>query len=92
MEKIDPVLELFVPGLANYRKDIKKFSAIFDARIGYTFKQTTRLSLQVMNVTNSFVTIRPAKPENPRMFILQLNTTLNTHKVKQQLGNLKKRF
>jgi outer membrane receptor protein involved in Fe transport len=92
MEKIDPVLEFFVPGLANYRKDIKKFSAIFDARIGYTFRETTRLSLQVMNVTNSFVTIRPAKPENPRMFILQLNTTLNTQKVKNRVRQIKSRL
>jgi hypothetical protein len=80
MEKIDPVLEFFVPDLGTFRKDAPRFNAIWDARIGYTFRQNTRLSLQVMNLTNSFVTIRPAKPESPRMFIVQLNTTLKYHK------------
>jgi iron complex outermembrane receptor protein len=80
MEKIDQVLEFFVPDLGTFRKDAPRFNAIFDARIGYTFRENTRLSLQVMNLTNSFMTIRPAKPESPRMFIVQLNTTFKYRK------------
>jgi outer membrane receptor protein involved in Fe transport len=80
MEKIDQVLEFFVPDLGTFRKDAPRFNAIFDARIGYTFRENTRLSLQVMNLTNSFMTIRPAKPESPRMFIVQFNTTFKYRK------------
>lgn len=76
MEKIDTVLALIVPGLANFRANNTKMSVIADARIGYTFKSNYKISFHILNITNSFVTIRPAKPEAPRTFVVQLNATI----------------
>jgi outer membrane receptor protein involved in Fe transport len=89
MEKIDPILEFFVPGLANYRINNRNFSYVIDARMGYQFANGSRLSLQVTNINNEFITIRPAKPESPRMFTLQYNTTL---RYKQRKNKIPKRL
>jgi len=49
---------------------------IADLRIGYAFKSDHRISFHVLNITNSFVTIRTAKPEAPRTFVMQLSATI----------------
>jgi outer membrane receptor protein involved in Fe transport len=80
MEKIDTVLALIVPGLAKFRAENTGFSVIADLRVGYQFKSDHKISFHVLNFTNSFVTIRPAKPEAPRTFVLQLSSTIRYRK------------
>jgi hypothetical protein len=81
MEQVDSIFELFVPGLAQFRKDFSGPSAIIDIRGGY-IKNGHRFTLQITNVTNSFVTIRPAKPEAPRGFMFQYALTINNKRGK----------
>jgi iron complex outermembrane receptor protein len=76
MEQVDSIFELFVPGLAQFRKDFSGPSAIIDLRGGY-LKNGHRFTLQITNITNAFVTIRPAKPEAPRGFMFQYALTIN---------------
>ena len=84
MEKVDSVFVVFVPGLAQYRKENGGPSTIFDIRGGY-MKNGHRFTLQITNVTNSFVTIRPAKPEAPRGFMFQYAITINRKKSNQKI-------
>ena len=84
MEKVDSVFVVFVPGLAQYRKENGGPSTIIDIRGGY-MKNGHRFTLQITNVTNSFVTIRPAKPEAPRGFMFQYAITINRKKSNQKI-------
>jgi hypothetical protein len=84
MEKVDSIFEIFVPGLAQFRKDFSGPSAIIDIRGGY-IKNGHRFTLQITNITNAFVTIRPAKPEAPRGFMIQYALTLNRKKSKSEI-------
>jgi hypothetical protein len=85
MEKVDSIFEIFVPGLAEFRKDFSGPSAIIDVRAGY-MKNGHRITLQITNLTNAFVTIRPAKPEAPRGFMFQYALTLNRKKSRSEIG------
>ncbi|MFM7770351.1 MAG: TonB-dependent receptor plug domain-containing protein, partial [Bacteroidota bacterium] len=62
MEQVDSIFELFVPNLIEYRINNHGASFLIDTRFGYV-KGPHRFTLQVTNITNTFVTIRPAKPE-----------------------------
>ena len=87
MEKIDTVLAIIVPGLANFRANNTSMSIIADLRFGYAIKSDYRISFHVLNITNSFVTIRPAKPESPRTFVLQLSATIRQKRKANLLMN-----
>jgi hypothetical protein len=85
MEKVDSVFVVFVPGLAQFRKENGGPSTIFDIRGGY-MKNGHRFTLQITNLTNAFVTIRPAKPEAPRGFMIQYALTLSRKKSRSEIG------
>lgn len=72
MQKIDPVLEWFVDGLAHYRSTQTTGTHIWDARLFYQISDKCSASVQVQNVFNAFYATRPAKPDAPRNFSLQL--------------------
>lgn len=76
MEKVDTILATIIPNLATYRAENPKGTAVFDVRIGWRFSERHQLSVQVLNVANTFLAIRPAKPEAPRTFLFQFHTTL----------------
>lgn len=70
MEQVDSIFELVVPDLVQYRLENQRPSTFADLRVGY-FNGVDRFTFQVTNVFNSMNTIRPAKPEAPRGFMLQ---------------------
>lgn len=72
MQKIDPVLEWFVDGLAHYRQTQTHGTNIWDARFFYQATDKMSASVQVQNVFNAFYATRPAKPDAPRNISLQL--------------------
>jgi outer membrane receptor protein involved in Fe transport len=78
MEQVDSIFELFVPNLIDYRINNHGPSFLIDARFGYV-KGPHRFTIQVTNVTNTFVTIRPAKPEAPRGFMFQYAFNLQSN-------------
>ena len=84
MEQVDSIFELFVPGLLDFRQNNGGPSAVIDARLGY-MKNGHRFTLQITNLTNAFVTIRPAKPEAPRGFMIQYALTINRKKSKSEI-------
>jgi outer membrane receptor protein involved in Fe transport len=71
MQKIDPVLEWFVAGLAHYRQTQTHGTHIWDARFFYQVSDKMSASIQVQNVFNAFYATRPAKPDAPRNVSLQ---------------------
>jgi len=66
----DPLFIL--PGLEAYRKLNDKGLAVFDARLGYEFKEHYRIGFIVNNVLNTEYVSRPGDVQPPRSFILQL--------------------
>ncbi len=71
MQKIDPVLEWFIPGLSDYRKTHQKGTQIWDFRLHYYCSENFSCSLQAQNVFNAFYATRPAKPDAPRNISVQ---------------------
>lgn len=61
-----------LPGLKEYREKNNKGSLVFDARIGYSFKEHYRVGFMVNNVLNTEYTTRPGDVQAPRTFIVQL--------------------
>ncbi|MEN9333546.1 MAG: hypothetical protein RLY35_726 [Bacteroidota bacterium] len=72
MERVDPVLEFFIPGLDHYREVNRKGTQIWDWRINYQPHEKWSCSLQIQNVFNAFYATRPAKSDAPRNISLQL--------------------
>jgi outer membrane cobalamin receptor len=72
MERIDPVLEFFIPGLNHYREVNRKGTHIWDFRLNYQPTDQWSCSLQIQNSFNTFYATRPAKPDAPRNISLQL--------------------
>ncbi len=72
MERIDPVLEFFIPGLNHYREVNRKGTHIWDFRLNYQPTENWGCSLHVQNAWNAFYATRPAKPDAPRNISLQL--------------------
>lgn len=79
MKNIDAIFEdelvngLFIlPGLERYREEYNKGNLVFDARIGYSFKEHYRIGFIVNNFLNEEYSSRPGDVQAPRNFILQL--------------------
>lgn len=62
-----------LPGLKQYRIDHNGATVVFDARIGYSYKDTYKLALIVNNVANTEYMTRPGDMQAPRCFIVQLS-------------------
>ncbi len=61
-----------LPGLKDYREKYNKGALVFDARIGYSFKEHYRVGFIVNNIFNNEYTSRPGDVMAPRNFVLQL--------------------
>ena len=78
MSNIDRIFEeniggtYILPGLKAYRAKNQKGSLIFDARIGYSIKETYRIGFVVNNILNTEYMGRPGDIQAPRSFIVQL--------------------
>jgi iron complex outermembrane receptor protein len=71
MQKVDPVLEWFIPGLSHYRTTQNHGTHILDARVFYHVSDQLSCSIQVQNILNAFYATRPAKPDAPRNLSIQ---------------------
>jgi outer membrane receptor protein involved in Fe transport len=68
---------LFVlPGLKDYRRRYNSGNLVFDARMGYKFKEQWKIALIVNNIFNTEYTSRPADIQPPRTFMVQLQTDI----------------
>jgi iron complex outermembrane receptor protein len=74
LEDLNPTNEeLYVlPGLREYREKFNNGSLVFDARIGFTLKDSLKCALIVNNILNAEYVSRPADIQPPRTFMLQL--------------------
>lgn len=78
MPNIDMVFEAqsggmeILPGLKAYREKNNKGVPVFDARMGYEFKEKLRLGFIVNNLLNAEYMTRPGDIRPPRSFIIQL--------------------
>lgn len=78
MKNIDVIFQqdiagtTILPGLKEYRETFNKGSLVFDARVGYEFKEHYRIGFIVNNLLNAEYTSRPGDVQPPRTFILQL--------------------
>ena len=61
-----------LPGLKKYRLEHNFGSLVFDARIGYEFKEHYRLGFMVNNVLNAEYSSRPGDIQAPRTFMVQV--------------------
>ena len=79
MKNIDAIFEdgflgqQILPGLKEYRKEHPGLSVIFDARIGYTYKEKYKVAFIVNNIANAEYMTRPGDIQAPRAFMLQLS-------------------
>ncbi len=61
-----------LPGLKKYRQEHNNGSLVFDARIGYEFKEHYRLGFMINNVLNAENSGRPGDIQAPRTFMIQI--------------------
>jgi iron complex outermembrane receptor protein len=61
-----------LPGLKEYRSRDTGGSFVFDARIGYSFKNHYRVGFMVNNILNAEYSTRPGDIQPPRTFLVQL--------------------
>jgi outer membrane receptor protein involved in Fe transport len=79
MKNIDAIFEdgflgqQILPGLKNYREEHHGVTLVFDARIGYTYKEKYKVSFIVNNIANAEYMTRPGDMQAPRTFMLQLS-------------------
>ncbi len=83
MKNIDKVFEegllnsqttgQILPGLKQYRIDNNGPSTVFDARVGYTYKEKYKVALIMNNVFNVEFTTRPGDIQAPRLTMVQLS-------------------
>ena len=59
-------------GLKEYREKNHKGSLVFDARLGYEFKEHYRVGFVINNVLNAEYVTRPGDVRAPRTYMLQL--------------------
>lgn len=82
MVNIDKVFEdgilgqQILPGLKQYRLEHNGATVVFDARIGYEYKERYKLAFIVNNVANAEYMTRPGDMQAPRCFIVQLGVKL----------------
>jgi outer membrane receptor protein involved in Fe transport len=61
-----------LPGLKEYREKNNGGSLVFDARLGYDFKEHYRVGFMVNNLLNTEYVTRPGDVQAPRTYMLQL--------------------
>lgn len=72
MDKVDPVFELLIQGLAQQRIDrYNRGDLILDMRAGVNLTPQMAVNFIVRNSLNSDYALRPAKPNQPRTFVVQ---------------------
>jgi len=82
MQNIDAIFEngflgqQILPGLKNYREEHKGVTVVFDARIGYCYKEKYKIAFIVNNIANAEYMTRPGDVQAPRSFMLQLSYKL----------------
>lgn len=79
MKNIDAIFENgilgteILPGLKKYRQEHNGVTLVFDARIGYCYKEQYKFAFIVNNVANSEYMTRPGDIQAPRTFMFQLS-------------------
>jgi outer membrane receptor for ferric coprogen and ferric-rhodotorulic acid len=82
MKNIDAIFENgflgqeILPGLKGYREENKGGSLVFDARIGYCYKEKYKIAFIVNNIANAEYMTRPGDIQAPRNFMVQLSYKL----------------
>ena len=83
MKNIDVIFENgflgqeILPGLKDYReKENKGGSLVFDARIGYCYKEQYKIAFIINNIANTEYMTRPGDIQAPRSFMVQLSYKL----------------
>ncbi|WP_343634943.1 TonB-dependent receptor [Fluviicola sp.] len=82
MKNIDAIFENgflgqeILPGLKNYRSEHNGVSIVFDARIGYCYKEKYKIAFIVNNIANAEYMTRPGDIQASRSFMLQLSYKL----------------
>lgn len=72
IDSVDEVFAIAIPGIKTYR-DSKNLKGdwIFDARVNYQFTEILSAGFIIKNLLNRDYQLRPAKPDAPRLFMLQ---------------------
>jgi iron complex outermembrane receptor protein len=79
MKNIDAIFEdgilgqEILPGLKEYREKHNGPTLVFDARIGYCYKEQYKIAFIVNNVANTEYMTRPGDIQAPRAFLVQLS-------------------
>jgi len=77
MEAIDKVFEiLVVPGLRDYRAVHGGDYVLTDIRLGYRYKEKTKVSFLVGNLFNTEYSVRPGQIDAPRNYTIRLDHSL----------------
>lgn len=82
MKNIDAIFEdgffgkEILPGLKEYRTEHKGVTIVFDARIGYCYKEKYKIVFIVNNIANTEYMTRPGDVQAPRSFMVQLSYKL----------------
>ncbi len=82
MQNIDAIFEngflgqQILPGLKNYREEHRGVTVVFDARIGYCYREKYKIAFIVNNIANAEYMTRPGDIQAPRTFMLQLSYKL----------------
>lgn len=73
MLRIDPALELFVPGLQQFRNAHPNGDWVFDLRLGYRFgkEKNNHINFIINNLLNREYALRPARMSPTRAFTLK---------------------
>lgn len=76
MDTYDEIFAFVIPGIRDYKlsKNLKG-DWVVDARVNYEFTETFTAGFIVKNLFNRDYQIRPARPDMPRMFVLQGRVT-----------------
>lgn len=71
LNNIDPVFNVFIPGLSDYRRINNKGKLIVDARFIYDLKHNNSLGIIMRNMFNTEYSIRPGIMEAPASITFQ---------------------
>lgn len=73
MEAVDAVLEIFLPGVMQFREENNTGYTLLGARLGYQFNDHAKLMLIGKNLSNQVYSQRPGLLLPPRNFTLRLD-------------------
>jgi outer membrane receptor protein involved in Fe transport len=82
MENIDATFEngvlgqQILVGLKEYRAENNGINLVFDARIGYEWKEHYKVAFIINNLANAEYTTRPGDVQAPRTFLMQISYKL----------------